>query len=319
MNIRGKRRRQVPFVRSTLGTVPPSRTWPLLRPLLAALLGAAMTAVWVTPLQAAEEPTAEPVPISSAKTEAQPASSNSGKPVPTGIPTNPTQIILELRWWILPFVVASVIALWFGIERVVVLRRGRVIPRPFVERFLQHLEQGLLDPESALELCEQNDSPVAAVFAHGVRKWGKPSVEVEQAIIDGGERQVGQLRKHVRVLNGVATVTPLLGLLGTVVGMIQAFNDIATAGAMGSPEQLAVGIAVALLTTAFGLAIAIPSLIMYLYLVGRVDTLVADMDFLAQNVVHLISAESLAGTSVSPPRRQAHDSDQPTPQSDKAG
>ncbi|NOX55826.1 MAG: MotA/TolQ/ExbB proton channel family protein [Planctomycetes bacterium] len=232
-----------------------------------------------------------------------------------GIPTNPTEIILELRWWIVPFVLASIIAVWFAIERLVVLRRSRVIPRPFVERFLQHLEQGLLDPTSALELCEQNGSPVAAVFAHGVRKWGKPSVEVEQAIIDGGERQISQLRKHLRVLNGVATVTPLLGLLGTVVGMIKAFNDIAVAGAMGRPDQLAVGIAIALLTTAFGLAIAIPSLIMYMYLAGRVDTLVAEMDFLAQNVVQLICAEALAGGSIPVARKTPRE---PPPGSKKA-
>jgi len=220
-----------------------------------------------------------------------------------GIPTTPIEVIAQLRWWIVPFVVASIVAVWFSIERLVVLRRSRVIPRPFVERFLKHLEEGLLDPESALSLCEENGSPVAEVFAHGVRKWGKPSVEIEQAIIDGGERQVSQLRKHLRVLNGVATVTPLLGLLGTVVGMIKAFNDIATVGAMGRPEQLAVGIAIALLTTAFGLAIAIPSLIMYLYLAGRVDSLVSEMDLLAQNVVQLISAEALSGGPIPLQRR----------------
>ena len=89
-------------------------------------------------------------------------------------------------------------------------------------------------------------------------------------------------------------MTPLLGLLGTVLGMIQAFNDIATAGSMGKTEQLAVGISLALLTTAGGLLIAIPTLIMYMFLSGRVDTLVMEMDYLAQNVVQSISAEALA-------------------------
>src|SRR5690606_31767957 len=179
---------------------------------------------------------------------------------------------------VLPFIIASLIAIWFGAERLVVLRRGRVIPKPFVERFLNLLKLGQLDPRSALELCEENGSPVAQVFAHGVRKWGKPSVEVEQAIIDGGERQVAQLRSHLRVINGVATVTPLLGLLGTVWGMFEAFNDIAAAGSMGNTTVLASGIALALLTTAAGLVIAIPSLIIYMFLSGRVDSLVMDMD-----------------------------------------
>jgi hypothetical protein len=121
----------------------------------------------------------------------------------------------------------------------------------------------------------------SSAFAHGVRKWGKPSVEVEQAIIDGGERQVSQLRKHLRILNGVATVSPLMGLLGTVVGMIIAFNQIASAGAMGKAEELAVGIALALVTTAIGLTIAIPSLILYMYLAGRVDAPGLGMDQVA--------------------------------------
>ena len=218
-----------------------------------------------------------------------------------GMPTDPVSIMKTLGWmgWVflVPFVGATLIALWFTVERLVVLKRSRVIPRPFVERFLEHLRQGKLDRNNSLKLCEQSDSPIAAVFAHGVRKWGKSSVEVEQAIIDGGERQVSELRAHLRVLNGVATVTPLMGLLGTVLGMIQAFNDIASTGpaaSAGKTEQLAVGISLALLTTACGLMIAIPTLIMYMFLSGRVDALVMEMDYLAQNVVQSISAEALA-------------------------
>ena len=237
-----------------------------------------------------------PAPIAGEDVAAPADDSNATQPVKrNAIPLTPREFADALGWYFLaPFALASFIAIWFGIERLIVLRRGRVIPRAFVERFLDHMEQGKLDANSALQLCEENGSPVAEVFAHGVRKWGKPSVEVEQAIIDGGERQVSQLRRHLRVLNGVSTVTPLLGLLGTVVGMIMAFNRIASGDAMGKPEQLAFGIALALLTTAVALAIAIPALILYLYLSSRVDALVMEMDLLAQNVVHLISYEALA-------------------------
>jgi biopolymer transport protein ExbB len=225
----------------------------------------------------------------------------------SAIPVTPIEVFEALGWYFAAaFLLASVIALWFGIERVVVLRRGRVIPRPFVDRFLQQLQQGKLDPETALRLCEESGSPVAHVFAHGVRKWGKPSVEVEQAIIDGGERQVSQLRNHLRVLNGVASIAPLIGLFGTVVGMILSFNDIASSNAMGKANELAGGIAVALLTTAVGLAIAIPSLVLYMYLAGRVDSLVMEMDELAQNVVHMISAEGLAREPVARPAATSH-------------
>ena len=200
-----------------------------------------------------------------------------------------TTLLLALA----PFVAASLIALWFGVERLVVLRKSRVIPKAFVGRFLDLLELGDIDRDRALEFCRNNGSPTAAVFAHGVHKWGKPSVEVEQAIIDGGERQVAQLRRHLRILNGVATVTPLMGLLGTVVGMMLAFLDISGADGAGRTEELAVGIVTALSTTALGLCVAIPSLILYLYLSGRIDSLVMEMDELAQQVVHAVSSEAL--------------------------
>ncbi|MBI5757913.1 MAG: MotA/TolQ/ExbB proton channel family protein [Planctomycetales bacterium] len=202
-----------------------------------------------------------------------------------------------------PIGACSILALAFSLERLVVLRRRRVIPKDFVTRFLDHLEQGQLDRRTALKLCEENGSPIAAIFAHAVRKWGKPSVEVEQAIIDGGERQVSQLRRHLRVLNAVATISPLLGLLGTVMGMIMCFNQIAGSSAMGKSEQLAGGIGIALITTAGGLFVAIPAMILYMFFLGRVDNLVMEMDQLSQRVANLISAESL--TALPMPQRPA--------------
>jgi biopolymer transport protein ExbB len=190
-----------------------------------------------------------------------------------------------------PIGLCSVVLFVFVFERLIALRRGRIIPRPFVKRFLQQIREGQLDADAALKLCEKNRSPVAEVFAAGIRKWGRPAVEVEQAIIDEGERVTNRLRKYFRVLNGVATVSPLLGLLGTVLGMIRAFNAIATADAMGRPEMLAAGISQALLTTAAGLSVAIPALIVYLYFAGRVDQLIMDIDALGQRVVDTIADE----------------------------
>ncbi len=243
------------------------------------------------------QPAGEPTPVETLSPDGggEPlAPVATARPPQGALPTNLLEIAQALGGWLVPFLLATMIALWFSTERLVVLRRGRVIPKPFVERFLNHLRDRTIGKDEALQVCEENGSPVAMVFAHGVRKWGKPSVEVEQAIIDGGERQVASLRSHLRVINGVATVTPLLGLLGTVWGMFEAFNDIAAAGAMGNTTVLASGIALALLTTASGLVIAIPALVIYMYLSGRVDSLVMDMDHLAQSVVQAISAEALA-------------------------
>lgn len=218
------------------------------------------------------------------------------------------EMVQSLSYFAIPFALATLIAIWFTVERIVVLRRGRVIPKPFARRFLKLLDEGELDKEEALQICEENGSPLALVFAHGVRKWGKASVEVEQAMIDGGERQVSGLRKHLRVINGVASIAPLIGLLGTVWGMLESFNKIAAAGAMGNTEELASGIALALVTTATGLIIAIPCLVVYMYLSGRVDTLVMEMDDLAMKVVHNISAEGIAEKN-SRPRKSKSDGD----------
>ncbi len=187
----------------------------------------------------------------------------------------------------------SILVVAFFLERTVSLRRGRVIPKPFVTRFLQQLREGQLDRDQALELCEENGSPVSQVFAGAVRKWGRPGVEVEQGVIDAGERVTNGLRQYLRVFYGVATVGPLLGLMGTVLGMIQSFNAIATGDALGRAEMLAAGIAKALLNTAGGLAVAIPASILYVFFVSRVDRLVMDIDKLAQEVVNVISAEDL--------------------------
>lgn len=200
----------------------------------------------------------------------------------------------------IPIGICSLVLLTLVFERTINLRRGRVIPKPFVSRFLQQISDGELDAEQALELCEKNGSPVADVFAGAVRKWGRPGVEVEQAIIDAGERATNGLRKYLRVFNGVATISPLLGLLGTVVGMIRAFNAIATSNAMGRPELLANGISQALLTTAAGLTVAIPALIVYMYFVSRVDRLIIDIDALGQHLVNHISAEELAARTQKP-------------------
>ena len=131
------------------------------------------------------------------------------------------------------------------------------------------------------------------MFASAVRKWGRPSVELEQTVIDAGERASSGLRRYIRVFNGISTISPLMGLTGTVFGMIRLFNAISTADAMGRTELLAGGISEAMLTTAAGLLIAIPALCIYLYFLGRVERLLSDIDGLAQDLVGLISAEAI--------------------------
>jgi biopolymer transport protein ExbB len=227
-------------------------------------------------------------------TESKTADSDEQGEKPTISLSNPVQIVRDAGFLMYAIILCSFLLVAFTLERAVSLRRDRVIPGPFVSRFLNQLRNGDLDREQALELCEANGSPVAQVFAGAIRKWGRPGVEVEQSVIDAGERATNSLRRYLRVFYGVATVGPLLGLMGTVLGMIETFNVIAAAAdALGRSQQLAGGIAKALLNTAGGLAVAIPASILYVFFVSRVDRLVIEIDAQAQQVVNCVSAEEL--------------------------
>lgn len=235
------------------------------------------------------------LPVASGQESAPNAGAAEGGPS-TPIPTKSMlSAFHEGGLMMYPIAGCSFALLVFVFERFIALRRGRVVPRPFVRRFLEQLREGQLDREKAVALCHENKSPIAVVFAAAAKKWGRTSVEVEQAILDSGERVSNQLRRHLRVMNGISQVAPLLGLLGTVMGMITSFNGISAAeGSEGQRELLAGGIAQALITTAAGMLIAIPALTAYLYFVGRVDSLVTEIDALGQQVVELISADALA-------------------------
>ncbi|HEX4000278.1 MAG TPA: MotA/TolQ/ExbB proton channel family protein [Pirellulales bacterium] len=224
------------------------------------------------------------------------------------IPTkNLFSIIREGGLAMLPLLVCSFIMVVFVFERTISLRRGRVVPGPFVTRFLQQLKEGQLDRDGAIKVCQENGSPVSRVFSAAAKKWGRPAVEVEQAVIDAGERVVHELRRYLRVFNSIATIGPMLGLLGTVGGMIRAFNNIATSDAMGRPELLAKGISEALLATATGLMVAVPAIVLYWWFVSIVDRLTVRIDALGQDVVNTISAEALqeAAKPTRTPRKTA--------------
>lgn len=246
--------------------------------------------------------------------EAAAAATSGGEPAESvalpehegAIPTyNLLSVIRDGGLLMIPIVGSSFLLAVFVFERAMALRRGRVIPGPFVTRFLEQLDEELIDREKALELCQENPSGVAAVFAAAVKKWGRPTVEVEQALLDAGERVTNDLRKNVRLFNAISTVTPLLGLLGTVFGMISSFNMISSADAMGRPELLAAGIGEALLTTAGGLSVAIPALIAYWYFVSRVDRLIVEIDALGQQVVELIASDGVRRAGEAPKSRSS--------------
>jgi biopolymer transport protein ExbB len=198
-----------------------------------------------------------------------------------------------------PLALCSVVALGFALERVIALRRERVIPRDFVNRFLERLSSGKLDRERAVELCRANDSPVARVFAHAIRYWGQPASAIRQAIGHDAAGELADLKRNVRVLNGTATLAPLLGLLGTVIGMIESFDALGVGGPAGTGrgEQLAHGISLALMATAVGLAIAVVSVAAYYYFLHLIDALVRELDEQTMKVIDLVAGEGSRATT----------------------
>ncbi|MEM9411035.1 MAG: MotA/TolQ/ExbB proton channel family protein [Planctomycetota bacterium] len=208
-----------------------------------------------------------------------------------------TEVLISGGPLMIPIMLCSFVLVVFTFERLIALRKGRIIPGPFTRKFLEQLADRTLDKETAVDLCEKDGSVIANVFRAGILKWGKSSVEVEQAVLDEGERQSNRMRRYLRLINGIATVCPLLGLLGTVLGMIHAFDAISTVDASGGDPKImiATGISQALLTTAAGMTVAIPALIAYLFFTGRVDLRVMEIDSLSMKVVHAVCAESQIG------------------------
>ena len=179
----------------------------------------------------------------------------------------------------IPLAICSLVALAVIVERLMSLRRNRVIPPGFIEGLKAEMKNGTEDHARAVDFCRRNGSPIANILAAGIRKLAQPVEVVEKHIQDAGEREMIRLRKYLRLLSVVAAIAPLMGLLGTIFGMIRAFQTVAIAPeAMGKTALMAKGIYEAMITTAAGLILAIPVLVCYHWISAKIDRLVFDMD-----------------------------------------
>ncbi len=174
-----------------------------------------------------------------------------------------------------PILLCSVIALAIVIERFSSLKKKNVSPPEIIERIGELFRAGSLDTE-AINRIEEN-SALGRVLAAGLRNPNQHRVVVKEAIEEAGRHVVHELEKHLQTLGTIAAITPLLGLLGTVIGMIKVFSAITTFG-VGDPQALAEGISEALVTTAAGLSVGIPSLMFHRYFRGKVNALTVDME-----------------------------------------
>jgi biopolymer transport protein ExbB len=199
-------------------------------------------------------------------------------------------------WPIWPLLLCSVLALALIIERLLSLRAARIVPPRLLDEVLLLVRGNLPAPDVVAKL--EQHSVLGQVLAAGLR-----SVQQEPRITEEGLRQsfesagrvaVHGLERYLNALGSIATAAPLLGLFGTVVGMIELFGAQTMPGGNGNPQQLAHGISVALYNTAFGLAIAIPALLFYRYFRARVDEYALQMELAAERLLPLLLRQSAA-------------------------
>jgi len=199
-------------------------------------------------------------------------------------------IIQAAGWpiWFLLF--ASVVAVALIIERSISLRASRIIPPTLLDQVVSVYRRQGLSPEVIERLSR--DSPLGAVLAAGLRNLKSSRYVMKEAIEEAGRSVAHDLERFLTTLGTIATAAPLLGLFGTVIGMIEIFGSQSPSGA--NPQQLAHGISIALYNTAFGIGIAIPALIFYRHFKNKVDTFVVEMEQRAGKLVDIVHGERSA-------------------------
>ena len=188
-----------------------------------------------------------------------------------------------IMWMILA---CSILALSVVIDRSIVIRRAKINVPAFMVRL-----RGLIkkrDISGAVSVCMQENSPIANIIRRGLKKYKYGHDRVKESIENAGKQEISKLEKGLPILASIAGIAPLLGFLGTVTGMITAFMTIEDLAGAANPSDLAGGIWEALLTTASGLIVGIPSLAFYNYFANRVKKLVGDMETVANDVVDTI-------------------------------
>jgi biopolymer transport protein ExbB len=188
-----------------------------------------------------------------------------------------------------PIILASIVTAAIFLERLWTLQTKRVLPAELTEKVWRWVEQRQIQDKHIAAL--QQNSPLGKILAAGLANRNRDRAIIRESIEDTGRHVVHELDRFIGTVGTIASLSPLMGLLGTVFGMIRTFNAISVTG-IGNPASLAGGIGEALITTAAGLTVAIPSLLAYKYLRGRVQTLVVQMEKEAMKLVDAIEAQS---------------------------
>jgi biopolymer transport protein ExbB len=193
-------------------------------------------------------------------------------------------IIQSAGWPIWPLLIASIIALALIIERILYLRRQRILPSNLLDEVIRVYHNGKISSDIIKNLEE--NSPLGRVLAAGLRNVNAPRDVMKETIEEAGRGTAHELERFLTTLGTIASLAPLMGLFGTVVGMIEIFGAQDTTGT--NPAQLAHGISVALYNTGFGLAIAMPTMVFYRHFRALVDSFIVDMEQQAVKFVDIV-------------------------------
>lgn len=197
-------------------------------------------------------------------------------------------LLVKGGYLMVPLAICSVLALAIIIEKFITLRLVERRSHRFIAK-TRNIISGEHDSkvDKVLALCEITSSPLSRILQAGIKKKDYSREEIKESLEDAGSLEIPHLERHLKILGTIVTVAPLIGLLGTVMGMIRAFNVIALQG-VGEPGALAGGISEALITTAVGLSIAIPSLIFYNYFMHRSDKIVRQFEQVSSEFVDFL-------------------------------
>jgi biopolymer transport protein ExbB len=200
---------------------------------------------------------------------------------------NLLEILGKGGWVIILIGISSLIGLGIFIERMIVLKKAKMNFNTFLMKLTHLLSKKEI--KEALLLCSETPGPIPRVLEKGIRMIGRSREDIKEALETAGRAEIYQLEKGIGVLGTIAGVAPLLGFLGTVTGMIQAFMKIEELGGNVNATVLAGGIWEALITTAAGLAVGIPAMIAYNYLVGKVKRFVYEIEQSSQELLETLT------------------------------
>ncbi|MEM6327985.1 MAG: MotA/TolQ/ExbB proton channel family protein [Bacteroidota bacterium] len=197
-------------------------------------------------------------------------------------------LMVQGGWTMIPIAILSVLALFLVVERFRALSRATGDPSRLTETVRSYVEAG--DLSGAIGFCRAQDTPAARIIQRGLERVGRPIGEIKEAVQEAGRRETYKLEKRMDLLASTAAIAPMLGFLGTVVGMISAFQQLQRFEGLVNPSLLAGGIWEALVTTAAGLAVGVAALFAYNLLVNRINRTVNDLETASTDFLDILQA-----------------------------